>query len=174
MKKLMLMAAFAVFGLCNVNAQDDNDDHGAIQEGKWLIEINTGSYATGSTAFSLASVDGNTQWSVGAEGGYFVIDNLAIKAGLGYQDFGDGDNSSFAYKIGAKYYIANEFPVGVDYTGVSSDFDEDPSYVGIEGGYAWFVTPKVSIEPKIRYNLSMNSDFYDDVFQALIGFAIHL
>ena len=177
MNKLMLMAAFAIFGLSITNAQDVVEDHhGPIQEGKWLIEINTGSWTTGNTSFSLVSQDGNTMWAVGAEGGYFVIENLAIKAGLGYQDYGDGEeNSAFAYKVGAKYYIANQFPVGVDYTGVSVDgLDENPSYVGIEGGYAWFITPKVSIEPKLRYNVSMNSDFYDDAFQALIGFAIHL
>ena len=173
MKKVLLIAALAVFGLSNVNAQDDQE-HGPIQEGKWLIEINTGSWTTGNTAFSLTSVDGNTMWSVGAEGGYFVVDNLAIKAGLGYQDYGN-DSSAFAYKIGAKYYIANQFPVGLDYTGVSyKDVDENPSYVGVEGGYAWFITPKVSIEPKLRYNVSMNSDFYDDALQVLIGFAIHL
>jgi|26BtaG_2_1085354.scaffolds.fasta_scaffold07820_4 hypothetical protein len=174
MKKLMLMAALAVFGLSNVNAQDEHD-HGPIQKGKWLIEINTGSYATGSTAFSLASSDGETQWSVGAEGGYFVMDNLALKAGFGYQDYGSGDLTSFAYKIGAKYYIADKFPVGVDFTGVSYSEGniKDPSYVGVEGGYAWFISPKVSIEPKVRYNISTN-DTYEDAFQALIGFAIHL
>lgn len=172
MKKLLLCAAVAVFAFANVNAQDD--DHGAIQEGKWLIEVNTGSATVGNTAFSLSSVDGETQWSVGGEGGYFIKDNLALKVGLGYNDFGD-DFSSFNYKIGAKYYIADQFPVGVDYTGTSfKDADENPSYVGLEGGYAWFITPKVSIEPKLRYNLSMNSDFYDDVLQVLIGFAVHL
>ena len=177
MKKLMLFAAIVAFGLSNVNAQDDAD-HGAIQEGKWLIEINTGSWTTGSKAFSLASSNDITAWSLGAEGGYFVADNLAIKAGLGYSDDGrdiSGFSSAFNYKIGAKYYIVNQFPVGVDYTGSSiKDRDENPSYVGVEGGYAWFITPKVSIEPKLRYKISMNSDFYDDAFQALIGFAIHL
>ncbi|MTE25900.1 hypothetical protein [Winogradskyella ouciana] len=169
----LFLAAFAVFAFLNLNAQGD-DDHGPIQEGKWQIEINTGSWTTGSTAFSLTSVDGETMWSVGGEGGYFVADDLAIKAGLGYSDFGD-DFSSFSYKIGAKYYINSEFPVGLDFTGTSfKDFDENPSYVGIEGGYAWFITQKVSVEPKLRYNISMNSDFYDDALQVLIGFAIHL
>ena len=64
MKKLLL-AAFAVFAFASVNAQDD--DHGAIQEGKWLIEINTGSWTTGNTSFSLASSDGETMWSAGFE-----------------------------------------------------------------------------------------------------------
>ncbi len=172
MKKLILLVAITLFAF-NVNAQDDSSGN-ALSEGSWVIEVNTGSWATGSTAFSLASEDGNTMWSAGAEAGYFVKENLAIKAGLGYQDFGE-DFSAFSYKIGAKYYIAGDFPVGVDYTGVSyKDADENPSYVGLQGGYAWFVADNVSIEPTLRYNLSMNSDFYDDAFQFVIGFAIHL
>jgi hypothetical protein len=173
MKKLILLVAVALFAF-NVNAQGDEQSGNALSEGSWVIEVNTGSWSTGSTAFSLASEDGNTMWSAGAEAGYFVKENLAIKAGLGYSDFGE-DFSAFSYKIGAKYYIADEFPVGVDYTGVSyKDVDENPSYVGLQGGYAWFVADNVSIEPTLRYNLSMNSDFYDDAFQFLIGFAIHL
>ena len=174
MKKLIFILAIAIGSVQGIYAQD-NHDHGPVHEGKWLIEINTGSWTVGNTGFSLASADGDTMWSIGAEGGYFVHNNLAIKAGLGYQDYGDGDFSSFNYKAGLKYYLANYFPLGVDYTGTSYDgADENPSYLGLQGGYAWFITPKVSIEPTIRYNLSLNSDFYDDVFQALIGFAIHL
>lgn len=171
MKKLIL-AVLTVFAFANVNAQDDVSNSGS--EGSWLIEVNTGSWATGSTAISLTSEDGETMWSAGGEVGYFLADDLALKVGLGYSDFGS-DFSAFSYKIGAKYYIGGEFPVGLDFTGVSyKDFDENPSYVGLEGGYAWFVADNVSIEPKLRYNLSMNSDFYDDAFQLLIGFAIFL
>lgn len=120
MKKLFLFAAAAVLGLSNVNAQDSDNGSTALSEGSMVIEINTGSWATGSTAFSLTSIDGNTAWSAGAEAGYFVMDNLAVKAGLGYADDGFNDGM-FAYKVGAKYYIDGQFPVGVDFTGVSQD-----------------------------------------------------
>ncbi|MDG5491417.1 hypothetical protein [Psychroserpens sp. SPM9] len=171
MKKLMLLAAVAVFGLTSVNAQDD--DSNALSEGSIVIEANTGSWTTGSTAISLTSIDGETQWSAGGEVGYFIKDNLAIKAGLGYSDLGE-DFSVFSYKVGAKYYIGGEFPVGVDYTGSSiKDAEENPSYVGVEGGYAWFPASNVSIEPKLRYNVSMNDEFYESAFQFLVGFAIH-
>ena len=174
MKKLLLCSAIAVFGLSNINAQDADRGGNALSEGSWVIEANTGSWTTGGTSFSLTSEDGSTMWSIGAEAGYFVMDDLAIKAGLGYSDFGDGDFTAFNYKVGAKYYIAGQFPVGADFTGSSyEDFDENPSYVGVQAGYAWFVADQVSIEPTLRYNFSMNSDFYDDAFQALIGFAFH-
>uniref|UniRef100_UPI004048D7EF hypothetical protein n=1 Tax=Mariniflexile sp. TaxID=1979402 RepID=UPI004048D7EF len=171
MKKLLLVSFFGILACMSLNAQDDHVDHGAIEQGQWIIEINTGSWTTGNTAFSLTAIDGNTAWSAGAEVGYFIKENLAIKAGLGYSD-SELSDGSFAYKIGAKYYIDSRFPIGVDYTGVSSD-GNDASWVGVQGGYAWFVSQNVSIEPTLRYNITLDDMKADSAFQALIGFAFH-
>lgn len=167
MKKIILsMVAVLAFGFANAQEQ--------TKKGKWLVEANTNFGATqvGNTSFQLASSDGDTYWNLGAEAGYFVMDDLAIKAGLGYGD--NGNSNIFSYKLGAKYYLLNKFPLEASFTGASiEDFDENPSYFGLQGGYAWFVGPNVSIEPGIRYNISLNNDFYDDVFQLNIGFALH-
>ncbi|WP_228027876.1 hypothetical protein [Costertonia aggregata] len=75
------------------------------EQGTFLIEANTGfggvASHTANTSFSLVSVDGETTFTVGAEGGYFVADDLAVKVGLGYAD----NNEAFSYKAGLKYYI---------------------------------------------------------------------
>src|SRR5690606_18872484 len=168
----LILSAMAVFAFGFANAQST-----ALSEGSWLVEANTnfGAAHGANTSFSLTSVDDTTAWSVGGEVGYFVMDNLAIKAGLGFSDNGnDAFNTAFTYKLGAKYYIINQIPVQLDYSGASyKDADETPSYFGIQGGYAWFVADNVSIEPGIRYNMSLNSDFYEDVLQFNIGFALH-
>lgn len=180
MKKLLMIAAVAVFGFTNVNAQDD--DSNALAKGSWLVEANTGfgGGATGAahranTSFGLTSIDGTTIWSVGAEAGYFVMDDLAVKLGLGYNDF-DGA-STFSYKLGAKYYVASKFPVQLDVTGASGDDvfgEESPLWLGVQGGYAWFVADNISIEPGLRYNVSLNEDFTDEgVLEFNIGFALH-
>nr|WP_297789129.1 hypothetical protein [uncultured Allomuricauda sp.] len=147
------------------------NDSNSLSQGSWIIEANTGSWTTGSTAFSLVSTNGFTLYSVGAEGGYFVADNLALKVGLGYSG-GDDMDGTFNYKVGAKYYIIDEIPLGVDYTGASSD-GNGASWVGLQGGYAWFVANNVSIEPTIRYNMTLDEDKADSAFQGLIGFAFH-
>jgi hypothetical protein len=185
MKKLILLAVTVVFGL-NANAQDGDGasaNSGQTAKGKWLIEANTG-FSTGgevgfvqhtaNTGFGLTSVDGETMWAVGAEGGYFVMDDLAVKAGLGYTDF-DGDTNVFSYKVGAKYYIAGMAPVQVDLNGASfKDNTENPLWLGLQGGYAIFLGQNVSIEPGLRYSLSLNEDFYDKgIFEARVGFALH-
>lgn len=176
MKKLLLSAiALAAFTF-TATAQDEAANGGQTSEGKWLIEANTGfgTPAHGSnTGFQFLSVDGESVWNIGFEGGYFIMDDLAIKAGLGYGD--DGDFSVFSYKVGAKYYINGMIPVQVDYTGASyKDAEENPSYIGLQGGYAIFLGNNVSIEPGLRYSLSMNEDFSDEgILQFNIGFALH-
>ncbi len=168
MKKLLL-SALAIVSFTVASAQDGNG--GQTAKGKWLIEANTGSIATGNTSFSLASVDGNTAWSIGAEAGHFVADDLAIKAGIGYNDNGVTDGT-FVYKIGAKYYVASQFPVGLDFTGASVD-GNNANWVGIQGGYAWFLGDNVSLEPALRYNVTLDENKAESAFQALIGFALH-
>lgn len=170
MKKIIL-AAIAVLGFSFANAQEQT------AKGKWLIEANTGfgvgAEALANTSFHLSSSDGETQWGLGAEGGYFVADNLAVKAGLGYSDFGHSVNA-FSYKVGAKYYLLNKFPLEASYTGASiKDANENPSYLGLQGGYAWFVGKNISIEPGLRYNITLNEDYGKDIFQLNIGFALH-
>lgn len=170
MKKIIL-AAIAVMTVGFASAQEQT------KKGKYLIEGNTsfGATGTGNTGFALSTEDGTTAWNIGAEGGYFVMDNLAVKAGLGYGDTGaDYGGSIFSYKVGAKYYVINKIPFEVSYTGASvKDADENPSYLGIQGGYAWFIGNNISIEPGVRYNVTLNEDFGKDVFQFNIGFALH-
>lgn len=181
MKKIILsLVAIAAFGVAN--AQEKNEG-GQTSKGKWLIEANTGFGAiTGAnTSLGYSSQGDLKQMSIGAEGGYFVMDNLAVKVGLGYNsaDNGTTDASGFAYKVGAKYYIMGNIPVQVDYTGASGDLydfggDETPSYLGVQAGYAVFLGENVSIEPGIRYNASMNDKYTEDgQFQLQVGFALH-
>ncbi len=177
MKKLFIVAITALGFTFAAQAQDAAT--GQTAEGKWLIEANTGFGAASpaNTSFGLSSSDGNSNWSIGAEGGYFVADDLAVKVGLGYSGIsvGDIDSNSFNYKIGAKYYISSMIPVQVDYVGSSvKDAEENASYLGLQGGYAIFLGENVSIEPGLRYNLSLNEDYSDKgILEFRIGFALH-
>lgn len=177
MKKyyLTLMAVFLF-----VNSAISQND-GQTSKGHWLIEVNTGfgggnfGVANGAnTGFSLATIDGNTLWSIGAEGGYFLADNLTFKVGLGYTD-NDG-TSVFTYKFGGKYYLDSKIPLQLDITGANSDsFSENPLWLGLQGGHAIFIGKQISIEPGLRYNFSLNKDFIDSgLLEFRVGFVIHL
>jgi hypothetical protein len=171
MKKITLsIIALLAFTFTNAQAKD-----GQLNKGSWLIEANTGfGQNVGSTAIYFSSTNGVTSFNVGAEGGYFIKDNLALKLGLGYGEV-DGKGDPLAYKIGAKYYLKKMIPIELSYNGVGfGDSDSNPTYLGLQAGYAWFIGKNVSIEPGIRYNKAIHDQFYDDKFQVNIGFALHL
>ncbi|TDP61750.1 hypothetical protein [Flavobacterium dankookense] len=178
MKKIILTVA-AVFAFGVANAQDKKESAGGqTSEGKWLIEANTGNAMLGTTGFYFASQDGESTMNLGLDGGYFIMDDLAIKAGLGYGSNSANSTSSFSYRLGAKYYVESMIPVTLDLTGASGDAveiaNETPMWLGIGAGYAWFLGENVSIEPGLRYNHSLNENYTDKaVIQFNIGFALH-
>lgn len=179
MKKVLLsVIALAAFTF-TVTAQDGAASGGQTSEGKWLIEANTGFGAghPAGTSIGFSSEDGYSSFNLGLEGGYFIMDDLAIKAGLGYgSDKVEGfeASSTFSYKIGAKYYVSGMIPVQVDFNGSSKkDVDDNPSYVGLQGGYAIFLGENVSIEPGLRYDMSLDDEIAQSEFQVRIGFALH-
>lgn len=159
MKKLLLIAIIAIGFV--INAQ------GQTTKGKSVIEANTGSVTTGNTFFSLSSSNGNTNWSIGLDGGYFVMDDLAIKGGLGFFDINGFD--AFNYKIGAEYFIISKIPVSIDFTGSTGN---KLKWLGLQAGYALFLADNVALKPALRYNIGL--DDQDGVFQGLVGFSLFL
>jgi hypothetical protein len=180
MKKIMVtLGALLVFGIVNAQDKLKSKNEGQTEVGKWLIEANTafGTPMGAYTGFGYSDTDGDTEYNVGAEVGYFVIKDLALKVGLGYGGMKNDliDTNIFSYKMGAKYYIDSQIPVQVDYSGATiKDFDENPSYLGIQAGYAWFLGSNVSVEPGVRYNLTLNDNYTDkNTLQFNIGFVLH-
>jgi len=156
MKKFLVTATFILGAIVATNAQSTSNP--ALSEGSWLVEANTnfGRAHTSHTGFSLFTTDDNTVWSIGFEGGYFIMDDLALKAGLGYGD-SDLSDGRFSYKLGAKYYIESQFPVQVDLNG-STGSDFSPLFLGLQGGYAWFVADNIALEPGVRYDIDITDD----------------
>ena len=180
MKKIIVtLGALLVFGFVSAQDKLGAKNEGQTEVGKWLIEANTnfGASMASNTGISYSDTDGDSEYNFGAEVGYFVVKDLAVKAGLGYGGIKNDllDITIFSYKIGAKYYIISQIPVQVDYSGASiKDFNENPSYLGIQAGYAWFLGSNVSVEPGVRYNLTLNDNYTDkSTFQVNIGFALH-
>lgn len=173
MKKVLFSAvALLAFGFANAQEKSEGSQ---TSKGKYLIEANTGNAMLGSTGFSFASSDGESQYNIGLDGGYFIADNIALKAGLGYGGNSIDDTTILSYRLGAKYYAMSKIPVTLDLTGASiKDADENPMWLGIGAGYAWFLGQNVSVEPGLRYNHSLNENFTDKgVFQFNVGFALH-
>ncbi len=175
--KKMILSAIAIFTIGFANAQTKGTSS-QTSEGKFLIEANTGfgPVHSADTSFGFTSRDGSSSYNLGLEGGYFVVDNLAVKVGLGYGGFSikDGPSSNtLSYKIGAKYYILNMIPVQLDYSGAKvKDVTDNESFIGAQVGYAIFLGENVSIEPGFRYNKALLKDA-KDILEFKVGFALH-
>ncbi|WP_460218714.1 outer membrane beta-barrel protein [Psychroserpens sp. MEBiC05023] len=118
MKKLLLMAAVAVFGFTNVNAQDDNTTGGFAKDDV---------YASGTVGFSNTKVADfkSNEFTFMPAVGYFISDNIALEANLiiaSGEDFSEDKSSTFGAGLGATYFFtpASQFSftvgAGVAYT----------------------------------------------------------
>ncbi len=158
----------------------------ATTEGNWLFEVGSSVFGENiikqgtSTGFNLWSNDGTTVYSLGAEGGYFIKDNTAIKLGFGYTDL---DFTNFiTYKLGFKHYAGGNVPLQIDLTGATNeDVDTgfgtvdtpDPLWLGLQFGYAAFLSDDIAFEPTLRYNISMNQDFSsENILEMKFNFVI--
>jgi opacity protein-like surface antigen len=144
MKKVILLALIAIAGVATANAQ-------FTKGSKTLFAKSTG------LDFGITSIDGvddsriSLDLSVG--GSYFVIDNLAITAGVGIQSqsFGDENETAFDFTIGAKYYFYKGLYAGLAYEGAKFEKLDLQSAGKIEVGYDWYLTDNVYFEPAVYF-----------------------
>ncbi len=143
--------------------------------------------ANSNAGFSVQSQDGLednvVNFSLNAQGGYFIIDNLVGGLNLGFSSTSVGDFSGRTFSIGpfARYYFENVF-FGASFLAVNSksdnnganDFTSNGTQVNLVLGYAAFLNNSVAIEPALTY-LNTGGDFGGVTgFGLNMGFTIYL
>ena len=160
MKKIILLAAIAVFGFTNVNAQGDGEGDGNVNDaftggfsqGDWFASGEAGYWSekTGDAK--------NNMFHVSPSIAYLLNDHVAIGAGLHYETEKD-TNDSFEQKnttIGGRvfgtYFFNPEkrfnpyIKAGVGFESIKYEYDG--SSEGTDTGF------KVKIAPGVNYHLS--------------------
>ena len=111
-----------------------------------------GAGLSNASGFSYESNDEDagdySSMSLEVNGGYFVINNLAVMAGLSYSKEGDWDAET-GFGIGARYYINGSiFPfLMYEIPG------EKQSDIVIGCGYAVMLNDNVAFEPMLSYTM---------------------
>jgi opacity protein-like surface antigen len=148
---------------------------------------------------SQTTTDGTqTVFNVSPRFGYFVIDNLAIGAGVGLQltkwnskaNGNDYNASSISFQPFARYYLPvnvffhGEFGIGtthVNYDDINNDeYQYNTINLALGAGYAFFLTDNVAVEPMLSYRFSRGKEDDDDekdIASGLflsVGFQIYL
>lgn len=171
MKKLLL--GVATIATLTLSAQTTNNTEPtarenakiATQEGNYMVGVNT-------TSLGFTNIKDATNVNAGLTVGTFAKDNLAVIVSGGYQSqHVNGVNTNdWFYGAGVKYYLGSLIPIQVDWKGSTGNSNNpSKSYVGFQGGYAWFPFSNFSIEPAIRYDLSTKTE-HEDVFSGALGF----
>lgn len=164
MKKLLVVAAVIVAGMFNAQTNVEKGLN-ATKSGNYTVGLNT-------TSLGYTNSDGHQAFNIGASAGAFVTDGLALVASLGYKSDHVSKNNSndWYYGAGVKYYVGGVLPLQVDWKGsTGNSYHPSTSFVGVQGGYAWFPFNNFSVEPNVRYDFS-TKDEYKDVFSAGLGF----
>ena len=154
MKKIILTAV-AVFGFAFANAQEEEKGNGGFAKGDVFVSgaVTLGSAKTGdfkANAFEIAP-----------KVGYFVTENIAVGASVGFQslkfDNGAADATNSGLGLGAfgRYYFtpANQFSLfgqlGLDYSSMENklaDYKVNGIDAGLGLGMNYFVSSNFSIE----------------------------
>lgn len=128
--------------------------HAQFEKGKWIINPSL-------TGMSFSYTQ-NDHVKAGASGqvGSFVMDNVALMAGMGADWSSEIDE--YFVEGGARYYLES---TGV-YVGAGLDFNrfcfkggstQTDWGIGLETGYAFFLSRTVTIEPSVYYKWRFNN-----------------
>ena len=171
MKTIKLMVATAVMALCSVSA------FAQTEAGK--VMVGAGSSLSLFSGKPSMTVDGkketdskattNLKLDFGAS--YFVIDNLAVGAGLGYNFSGHDGDSEGTFIIAPEvsyFFLPNSnirpfLSAQVGYANLSTSMTEKNTktttslgglHYGVGGGVAYFVNPNVGLTLGLGYTSS--------------------
>ncbi|MCC8145675.1 MAG: hypothetical protein LIO93_04380, partial [Bacteroidales bacterium] len=129
----------AVLGVATANAQ--------FESGVKRIKAQT-------SAFDLEFSGDDVQLNIGLEGSYFIVNNVALKAGLGFEwrNVEDQDSySDFNLQVGADYYFYRML-----YGGIALDFQKIKgtsfkTSLDIEVGATYYIVENMFINPAIYF-----------------------
>lgn len=183
MKKLLLMAAVAVFGFTNVNAQDEAKTYG-FAEGDIILE---GNIAFGSTNNKNSDTK-SSNFRITPKLGYFLSEDFAAGGTIGLQSSKSevsgtdtSDESGFAVGVFGRYYfleLGERFKTYAE-LGISYENDKDKISdsafntigAGVDLGINYFVKENIALTFGLRNVLSFATTKSDaDGAEAVSGF----
>ena len=182
MKKVLLIAAVAVFGLTSANAQDENTT-GGFAKGDV--------YASGTVQFSntkVADIKSN-EFTFSPAVGYFINDNIALElnvlVGTG-EDFNEDKTSTFGAGLGATYFFAPanqfSFTLGAGVSYANSKFEPNGGEeskvnafgIAVAPGLNYFVSDCIALRASIGALSYTSAKADEDGAEAVNTFGLNL
>lgn len=149
MKKSIILSLFLFSTISLFSQRETYTEDLFTRKGRVLVETGynlIGGIGAGGTGFTSYSQNDETITSIGAEGGYFITEDLALKIAISAITANDNTLSSTA--IGLKYYIIGKIPVDLTY-GRLSNGDDSAGLGNFSVGYAVGLADNITLEPSI-------------------------
>lgn len=175
MKKILAIFTIGILAAGAADAQ--------TKKGNWLVG---GSAGFNSSKVSTSS-NSTTTINISPDAGYFVANNLAVGANVGFWSSSYNSSTTTVFNFGpmARYYFAemgkNAKLFGHAFVGFgSSKQGSNPSVSsttwGINAGPAFFLNKNVALEATVGYNSEKvkNATYTTGTFGVNFGFQIHL
>ncbi|MDR2765070.1 MAG: autotransporter outer membrane beta-barrel domain-containing protein [Tannerella sp.] len=146
MKKYLLTALIAVFGMSAANAQ--------FEKGTKTVNVKTSGLEV-----ETLSGDGYSEREVylGAEGAYFIVDRISVMAEFSIESEKEYDRDDAISTVhlggGARYYFSDKgWFAGAGLLAYIDTAGERISAITgkIEGGYTWYIGDRFYVEPAIQ------------------------
>jgi len=170
MKKVLLIAAVAVFGFSNVNAQETEAPAFGFEQGNIFLEGNLGYNSSNDKNIE----EKTNQFSFNPKAGYFINEDLALGVQLAYNSYTEEvagtdaeDISAFGAGVFARYYfldLGKRFKtfaeVGVGFETAKDDLADVKANgvgAGLSLGINYFVKENIAITFGLSDVLSYSS-----------------
>lgn len=99
------------------------------------------------------------RFGIDATAGYFLADDIMLKANFGYEHMPHVDNITLG--VGGRYYFEQNgiyLGTGLEYCHETVNYND--LRIPIEAGYCFYLNHYLSVEPAVYYKMSVN-DFSD-------------
>jgi hypothetical protein len=142
------------------------------EAGNMIIGTSSNLTYTSTSAADCDDCDAVSQLNLSLSYGYFVIDNLALSAGLNFSSMSVGDESMSMTTIGlsGRYYMSGMFAQAGWATTSITDVDDAMSTIALAAGYAHMLSDNISLEPMLMYSMnSLDGEALSNTFGIRIG-----
>ena len=138
------------------------------EAGNMIIGTSSNLTYTSTSAADCDDCDAINQLNLSLSYGYFVIDNLALSAGLNMASIGDMTTTTIG--ISGRYYMSSMFAQAGWATSSMTDVDASVTTISIAAGYAHMLSDNISLEPMLMYNMnSFDGEASSNAFGVRIG-----
>ena len=138
------------------------------EAGNMIIGTSSNLTYTSTSVADCDDCDAVSQLNLSLSYGYFVIDNLALSAGLNMASIGDMTITTIG--ISGRYYMSSMFAQAGWGTTSITDVDDAMSTISLGAGYAHMLSDNISLEPMVMYNMnSLDGEALSNTFGIRIG-----